>query len=120
MSYVISTEVTLTSGKKVKAFYLNDEGLKMLQNIPYFKNRIELLEDQADALRKIVEPNAIAYFEKQIMENLPSNKSVHSWDFMQTLRITSPFYSTSMRAWRNLLAKGKIEDRGSGWYRKNE
>jgi len=118
MSLAIGTEVTLTTGKKVKAFYLSEEGKKALRNLQFFKNRVELLENQADTLGKIVAPIAVAYFEKRIMETLPNNKSVHSWDFMQTLRVANPFYSASRQAWENLLAKGEIEDRGSGWYRK--
>lgn len=119
MSFAISTTVTLKSGKKVEAFYLDDEGLKLLQGLPYFKSQLESLESQVGTLRRLVkESDVVAYFEKQIMENLPSNKSVRSWDLMKTLRVHHSFYSASNQAWENLLAKGKIQDRGSGWYRK--
>ena len=115
----ISTKLNLNDGTTTTGYYLDEQGTKELltvsSNIRAFSYRVESLEKRIALLFDATFETVVQYRIKQIMEIMPTHKSVRQWDITKNF---SPDFGAGFEAWKRLEAKGFIESRGSGWYRK--
>ena len=126
MSSVISTKLKLSDGKIATGYYITEKGREelraLLAKVSNHLNRIQKLENRADLLLEANREAIIKLNMTRIATKLPLAKSVHRWTFLSEL---SHDYGYDYQiwifldeAWERLEAKGCIESRGSGWYRK--
>lgn len=121
----IQTKVTLTDGKKVTAYYLDEEGQAFLQEIKTLSTRVTSLESQVENLQKLLKTDLKNRLRDEFMKNLalmPSERSFRYSDFLGWLRekmkLHWKYAEIIDEIFEEAIKKGKIEDRGSGWYRR--
>jgi len=121
----IQTKVTLTDGKEVNAYYLDEEGYAFLQEIKTLFTRVENLESQVENLQKLLKTDLKNQLRDEFMKNLalmPSERSFRYSDFLGWLRekmkLHWKYAEIIDEIFEEAIKEGKIEDRGSGWYRR--
>ena len=127
----IKTEVTLDSGKKSLAYYLDEEGRQLVReiyglrgNIHNLFTRVESLESQIETLKKLLKPEMKEWVEKKFLKHLttmPTDRSFRFQDFIWPFRKKSGlhwrFNEIITDVFKETVENGGIEARGSGWYR---
>jgi len=120
--------VTLTNGKQVKAYYLDQEGHDELWKIyNEFSNnavRIENLQQDLDSLITILTPQIKAWLKKCFSDFIIESYADKSfreyeiiYDFRHLKGITSRIGKILHEIFEELVKQGLIQKRGSGWFR---
>lgn len=130
---MIKTKVELTNGKIVSVYYLNEDDKRKFD---LNDSRISSAIHQVEILTNKSEKNSIFIytllygviidFYREAISQLRSKfidqsvvKSFYRRDIWRDVKIisNSVCYQAMEEAFQNLVDIGKIEDRGSGWYR---
>jgi len=121
----IQTKVTLTDGRKVTAYYLDEEGHAFLQEIKTLLVRVSSLESQVENLQKLLKTDLKNRLRAEFMKNLaimPKERSFRYGDFLGWLREKMKLHwrytEIIDEIFEEAIKEGRIEDRGSGWYRR--
>jgi hypothetical protein len=120
----IETEVTLRDGRRVKAYYLDEEGLKLLNELRRLPIHVENLELQVENLQQLLKAELKERLREEFIRNLvltPSQRSFRYAEFLGTLRekmkLHLKYTEIIDELFEEAVKDGRIEERGSGWYR---
>jgi len=132
MSRVVSTEVTLTTGKKVKVYYINEAFRRELERLldtdrpTIFKHLVALTERsprytgaRLTLLEQVLRDSIYKLLFLEIRNLvLDKEKSFHKFEITHSEEITPFYWDLKEEVFNNLVAAKLIVYRGSGWFRR--